>query len=90
MKNPVPVIVIAQLFGTSLWFSANSAADDLTKLLNRICQRRGRFQNGENELKDIHGIFQPDDDNGEPNASGYEADDFFDGFHGWCGVLSVW
>mgnify|MGYP001031148982 CR=1 FL=1 len=29
MKNPVPVIVIAQLFGTSLWFSANSAADDL-------------------------------------------------------------
>ena len=29
MKNPVPVIVVAQLFGTSLWFSANSAADDL-------------------------------------------------------------
>lgn len=29
MKNPVPVIVLAQLFGTSLWFSANSAADDL-------------------------------------------------------------
>ena len=26
---PVPVIVVAQLFGTSLWFSANSAADDL-------------------------------------------------------------
>ncbi|MGA9962121.1 MAG: MFS transporter, partial [Azonexus sp.] len=26
---PVPVIVLAQLFGTSLWFSANSAADDL-------------------------------------------------------------
>ncbi len=26
---PVAVIVIAQLFGTSLWFSANSAADDL-------------------------------------------------------------
>jgi hypothetical protein len=31
MKNPVPVIVIAQLFGTSLWFSANSAADDLIR-----------------------------------------------------------
>lgn len=29
MKNPVPVIVIAQLLGTSLWFSANSAAEDL-------------------------------------------------------------
>jgi MFS family permease len=29
MKNPVPVIVLAQLLGTSLWFSANSAADDL-------------------------------------------------------------
>ena len=29
MKNPVPIIVLAQLFGTSLWFSANSAADDL-------------------------------------------------------------
>ena len=29
MKHPVPVIVLAQLFGTSLWFSANSAADDL-------------------------------------------------------------
>jgi predicted MFS family arabinose efflux permease len=31
MKNPVPTIVIAQLFGTSLWFSANSAADDLIR-----------------------------------------------------------
>ena len=31
MQNPVPVIVIAQLFGTSLWFSANSAADDLIR-----------------------------------------------------------
>ena len=27
--RPIPVIVLAQLFGTSLWFSANSAADDL-------------------------------------------------------------
>ena len=32
MKKPVAVIVIAQLFGTSLWFSANSAADDLRRL----------------------------------------------------------
>jgi len=31
MRNPVPVIVLAQLFGTSLWFSANSAADDLSR-----------------------------------------------------------
>ena len=31
MKNPVPVIVLAQLFGTSLWFSANSAADDMIR-----------------------------------------------------------
>ncbi len=31
MKNQVPVIVVAQLFGTSLWFSANSAADDLIR-----------------------------------------------------------
>ena len=29
--HTVPVIVIAQLFGTSLWFSANSAADDLMR-----------------------------------------------------------
>jgi MFS family permease len=29
MKHPVSNIVLAQLFGTSLWFSANSAADDL-------------------------------------------------------------
>ena len=28
-NSPVPVIVIAQLFGTSLWFSANSAAGSL-------------------------------------------------------------
>ena len=31
MQNPVPIIVLAQLFGTSLWFSANSAADDLIR-----------------------------------------------------------
>jgi MFS family permease len=32
MRLPVvPTIVLAQLFGTSLWFSANSAADDLLR-----------------------------------------------------------
>jgi len=31
-KNPVLVIVIAQLFGTSLWFSANSASEDLMRI----------------------------------------------------------
>src|SRR5512145_3200993 len=31
MSNPVPAIVVAQLFGTSLWFSANSAGDDLIR-----------------------------------------------------------
>ncbi len=32
MKKPIAIIVAAQLFGTSLWFSANSAADELTWL----------------------------------------------------------
>ena len=31
-RYPVVWIVLAQLFGTSLWFSANSAADDLQRL----------------------------------------------------------
>lgn len=31
MRSPIALIVIAQLFGTSLWFSANSAADDLIR-----------------------------------------------------------
>ncbi len=31
MNRPIPVIVVAQLLGTSLWFSANSAADDLIR-----------------------------------------------------------
>ncbi len=31
MKQPVAIIVLAQLFGTSLWFSANSAADSLMR-----------------------------------------------------------
>lgn len=30
--GPVAIIALAQLFGTSLWFSANSAADDLMRL----------------------------------------------------------
>ncbi|WP_418314752.1 MFS transporter [Piscinibacter sakaiensis] len=30
-RNPVPTIVVAQLLGTSLWFSANGAADDLIR-----------------------------------------------------------
>jgi predicted MFS family arabinose efflux permease len=31
VKYPLIVIVVAQLFGTSLWFSANSATDDLIR-----------------------------------------------------------
>jgi MFS family permease len=31
MNYPLALIVIAQFFGTSLWFSANSAADDLMR-----------------------------------------------------------
>lgn len=30
-KNPIALIVVAQLFGTSLWFSANGVADALTQ-----------------------------------------------------------
>src|SRR5215475_16155020 len=30
-SNPVATIALAQLFGTSLWFSANSAAPDLMR-----------------------------------------------------------
>ncbi len=30
-RAPIAVIVVAQLFGTSLWFSANSATDDLMR-----------------------------------------------------------
>lgn len=32
MNRPILAIVVAQLFGTSLWFSANSAADELVRL----------------------------------------------------------
>ena len=31
MNHPLALIVVAQFFGTSLWFSANSAADDLMR-----------------------------------------------------------
>ncbi len=31
MRNPVPTIVFAQLLGTSLWFSANAASDELIR-----------------------------------------------------------
>ncbi len=31
LRSPVAIIVVAQLLGTSLWFSANSAADDLMR-----------------------------------------------------------
>ena len=30
-KSPIPIIVIAELFGASLWFSANAAAPDLAR-----------------------------------------------------------
>ena len=32
INNPIGIIVVAQLLATSLWFSANSAAADLTRL----------------------------------------------------------
>ena len=32
MTHPIAIIVIAQLFGMSLWFSANGAADDLSRM----------------------------------------------------------
>jgi len=31
-RYPIAIIVLAQLFGTSLWLSANSAADDLMRV----------------------------------------------------------
>ena len=31
MNRALTLIVIAQFFGTSLWFSANAAADDLMR-----------------------------------------------------------
>jgi predicted MFS family arabinose efflux permease len=46
MRNsPIAVIVIAQLFGTSLWFSTNSAADDLMRVWGATAADIGRLTN---------------------------------------------
>ena len=46
MRLPVvPTIVVAQLFGTSLWFSANSAADDLLRAWALAAADIGRLTN---------------------------------------------
>lgn len=46
MRLPVvPTIVLAQLFGTSLWFSANSAADDLARAWTLAPGDIGRLTN---------------------------------------------
>ena len=46
MRNyPVAVIVIAQLFGTSLWFSTNSAADELMRVWGATPADIGRLTN---------------------------------------------
>ena len=46
MRNyPIVVIVIAQLFGTSLWFSTNSAADDLMRVWGATPADIGRLTN---------------------------------------------
>ena len=42
---PVPFIVVAQLFGTSLWFSANSAADDLARAWGLTAADMGALTN---------------------------------------------
>ena len=42
---PVPFIVVAQLFGTSLWFSANSAADDLARAWGLTAADMGSLTN---------------------------------------------
>jgi len=41
MSRPLAVIVLAQLFGTSLWFTGNSAAVDLADQLNWSAAARG-------------------------------------------------
>lgn len=43
--SPLAVIVIAQLFGTSLWFSANSAGDDLMRVWALQAADIGRLTN---------------------------------------------
>ena len=45
MHNPVPAIVVAQLFGTSLWFSANSAGADLMRAWQLQPSDLGRLTN---------------------------------------------
>ncbi len=42
---PIALIVLAQLFGTSLWFSANSAADDLIRAWHLIPSDLGHLTN---------------------------------------------
>jgi MFS family permease len=42
---PIAIIVLAQLFGTSLWFSANSAADDLMRVWGATPADIGRLTN---------------------------------------------
>lgn len=44
-RYPIAVIVIAQLFGTSLWFSTNSAADDLMRAWGATAADIGRLTN---------------------------------------------
>jgi MFS family permease len=44
-NTPIAVIVIAQLFGTSLWFSTNSAADDLMRVWGATPADIGRLTN---------------------------------------------
>jgi len=58
-----------------------TAADTLCQLMNGFSKMCRRVQNGENELKDIHRVFQADDDNHKAKAGGEKADDIFHGFH---------
>jgi MFS family permease len=44
-RYPIAVIVLAQLFGTSLWFSTNSAADDLMRVWGATPADIGRLTN---------------------------------------------
>ena len=45
VRYPIAVIVLAQLFGTSLWFSTNSAADDLMRVWGATAVDIGRLTN---------------------------------------------
>ncbi|HNO86787.1 MAG TPA: MFS transporter, partial [Rhodocyclaceae bacterium] len=44
-RRVLPQIVIAQLFGTSLWFSANSAGDDLMRAWQLLPADLGHLTN---------------------------------------------